>query len=67
MSVSKKKTGATGKQYRAMTDINTDTRQVKAGEVLDTSLISAEALEIFLILGHVVEETDGDQIGDNNG
>ena len=55
--MSKKQQVKTGKRYRANTDINTDPHTYP-GDEFDPSLISAEALEIFLQLGHVVEESD---------
>ena len=53
------------KRYRANTDINTDPHTYP-GDEFDPSLVSAEALQIFIELGHVVEESDA-AAGENNG
>ena len=63
--MSKKQQVKAGNRYRAMTDINTDPHTFP-GDELDPSLVSAEALEIFIELGHVVEESDA-AAGENNG
>lgn len=54
-----------GKRYRAMTDINTDPHTYP-GDEFAPSLVSAEALQIFIELGHVTEES-GEAAGENNG
>mgnify|MGYP003436378965 CR=1 FL=1 len=54
-----------GKRYRANTDINTDPHTYP-GDEFDPLLVSAEALQIFIELGHVVEESDA-AAGENNG
>lgn len=63
--MSKKQQVKTGKRYWANTDINTDPHTYP-GDEFDPSLVSAEALEIFLQLGHVTEEIDA-AAGENNG
>jgi hypothetical protein len=64
--MSKKQQVKTGKRYRAMTDINTNPHTYP-GDEFNPALVSAEALEIFLKLGHVVEESDAAAGENENG
>lgn len=64
--MSKKQQVRAGKRYRAMTDINTDPHTFP-GDEFDPSLVSDEALQIYLEIGHVVEESDAAAGENENG
>lgn len=61
--MTKKTKQATGKRYRAVTHINTDPH-TNPGDEFDPALVSVKALNVFIQLGLVVEETDESTTGD---